>query len=276
VAAAQAVRRILVAIDPSPHGRATLEEAVALAVRLDAELVGLFVEDENLLRWAQLPFAREFGALYASGRALDVASVERMLRAQAAVMRRELERHASTSRLKWSFRVARGSIASQVIAAGEEADLIVVGRGEESAKRSRVGSTARAVLTRSRCAVWCTRSRSRAGRTIVVVYEGTDASSRAMRTALDLARTNEDPVVVLIADGDREADLEARAKAALGHLAPKVRLVGLQDASSSSVSEAAAGHDARVIVLGEGALGSSPESVHEIVEAIDRPVVIVR
>ncbi|MBK7177644.1 MAG: universal stress protein [Chloroflexi bacterium] len=53
------IQRILVALDASPHSLAALEAAIDLAERLDAELQGLFVEDINLLRLAQLPFARE-------------------------------------------------------------------------------------------------------------------------------------------------------------------------------------------------------------------------
>ena len=53
------IRRILVALDASRHSLAALEAAAELAARLKAELVGLFVEDIDLLRLAGLPFARE-------------------------------------------------------------------------------------------------------------------------------------------------------------------------------------------------------------------------
>ena len=49
-------RRILVALDASAHSHAALAAAVALAARLHAEIEGLFVEDINLLRLAELPF----------------------------------------------------------------------------------------------------------------------------------------------------------------------------------------------------------------------------
>ena len=55
------VRRILVAVDASHHSIAALEAAVELATRFQAELLGLYVEDINLLRLAQLPFGREVG-----------------------------------------------------------------------------------------------------------------------------------------------------------------------------------------------------------------------
>ena len=57
--AARPPRRIVVALDASSHSHAALAAAVALAGRLQAELQGIFVEDVNLLRLAELPFARE-------------------------------------------------------------------------------------------------------------------------------------------------------------------------------------------------------------------------
>ena len=49
-------RRILVAIDASAASLDALAAATALASRLGAALEGLFVEDEDLLRLAALPF----------------------------------------------------------------------------------------------------------------------------------------------------------------------------------------------------------------------------
>ena len=47
-----AIRRILVALDSSPHSMAALETAVELAANLGARIIGLFVEEANLLRAA--------------------------------------------------------------------------------------------------------------------------------------------------------------------------------------------------------------------------------
>ena len=55
------LRRIVVGLDAGPRDRAALEAAAQLAARMQAELVGLFVEDIDLLHLAGLPFAREVG-----------------------------------------------------------------------------------------------------------------------------------------------------------------------------------------------------------------------
>ena len=73
-------RRILVALDASQHSLAALEAASELAEALKAELVGIFVEDVNLLNLAGLPFVREVGYPSGAARPLDSPSMERALR----------------------------------------------------------------------------------------------------------------------------------------------------------------------------------------------------
>lgn len=271
-----AVRRILVALEPSPHGRAALSEAMALAARLHAEIVALFVEDEELLRCARLPFVREFTTIEAGGRALDVGAMERSLRAQAVAMRSELEREAGRSRVKWSFRVARGSVAAEVVSAGEEADLIVVGRAQAGVAKVRMGSTARAVISRSRRTVFCTRRVGAARADVMLLCDGSDASVRAVRTALDFALTESACVHVAVVPPETPDAAAERLRGIVGELPSALRFFPLDDASLDAVASAAASLDVRAVVLAEGALGTSAERMSELVDAIDRPVVVVR
>lgn len=107
------IRRIIACFAP---GRALAPEAIArLARETQAELLGLFIEDLELLRFAALPFAAEVGYPSAARRALDLAAVERALQRQAASLRQALA--ASLGGHEWSFRVARASPAQAVAAA---------------------------------------------------------------------------------------------------------------------------------------------------------------
>ena len=118
-------RRIVVGLDAGPRGRATLEAAAQLAARMQAELVGLFVEDIDLLHLAGLPFAREVGYPSAALRQLDVAAMERALRATAQEVRRMLAGVAGRAPLSWSFRVARGAVLAELRAAAAQGDIVV-------------------------------------------------------------------------------------------------------------------------------------------------------
>ena len=119
------LRRIVVALDTGPRARAALEAAAQLAARMQAELVGLFVEDLELLHFAGLPFAREVGYPSATLRPLDVAAMQRALRAAAQDVQRTLAAVAARGPLSWSFRTARGAVRAELRAAAAEGGIVV-------------------------------------------------------------------------------------------------------------------------------------------------------
>lgn len=126
------VRKILVAIDTSPHGSAALKAATSLATELRAELHGLFIEDMNLIRLAGLPFASEIDCSSGVCRPLDIVAMERTLQTAAEGVRRAISETAQRLRLRWSFRVFRGNVAQTMLTESLEADLILIGREESS------------------------------------------------------------------------------------------------------------------------------------------------
>ena len=83
---------ILVALDPAaPSADAFAAIDTMLRERIDAEIHGLFVEDDNLVRYSTLPIAQQF--VFASGTVeqISVAQVERQLRARADRVRATFE-----------------------------------------------------------------------------------------------------------------------------------------------------------------------------------------
>ena len=121
------IRRILVGLDPRYPREPLLEAAAGLAERTAAELMGLFVENTDLLRFAAMPFAREVGLASGASRPLDVAAMERNLRLLAKEAERQLEAVAGKFSVRWSFRAARGVEASQLLlASARDADLVLV------------------------------------------------------------------------------------------------------------------------------------------------------
>jgi hypothetical protein len=121
------IRRIVVGLEPARRSRTMLGAAAAVAQKLEAELLGLFVENMNLLHFARFPFAHEVGFQSATRRPLDVAAMERSLRIAATEAREMLAAVAGGTALRWSFRVTRGVLAAELLAAADEADLVVAG-----------------------------------------------------------------------------------------------------------------------------------------------------
>ncbi len=120
-------RRILVALDSRPESLQALERAATLASQLDAEIAGLFVEDESLLRLCGLPVVEV--TLGAGGtRHLAATTLRREMRARADAARRALERAATPRRLAWSFRVTRGRLEEEVLSAEPGAAIVAPSR----------------------------------------------------------------------------------------------------------------------------------------------------
>jgi nucleotide-binding universal stress UspA family protein len=196
---AQAVRRILVALDASPHSHAALEEAAALAAGLEAELAGIFVLDTELMRLSALPVAHETGLTSARRRDLDPESMERALRIQADRSRAALEAAAKRHRLQSSFQLSRGNVVSELIEAANRADLMAMGViGHMGLAGKRLGSATRGVRARSRCSLLLLAPGPRLGESVVVVWSDSEDSVRALELAVELAGRRGSDLVVLL------------------------------------------------------------------------------
>lgn len=121
--------QILIALDARGDHLESLRLAIAWATQTQAELLGLFVEDEDLLQVAELPYAWEVRLWSAQERQLDGQAMARSLRALASRVRGDLAREAKQAQLRWSFQTRRGHPLEVVLAArGEAAALVVGGR----------------------------------------------------------------------------------------------------------------------------------------------------
>lgn len=194
------IRRILVALDASRHSLAALEAASELADTLKAELVGIFVEDINLLRLAGLPFAREVRYLSVTDRPLDSPSMERELRIQAEQVKQTLAVVAGRRQLHWSFRVVRGEVVTELLSAAQEADLLALGRASWATTRPvRLGATARQVVAQALGPVLLLQQGHTICQPIQLVYDASAAAKRALATAVRLASVIGAHLTVMVA-----------------------------------------------------------------------------
>jgi len=170
-------RRIVVALDASPCGRAALAAATQWAARARAELQALFVEDADLWRLASLPMANEVPLSYAVPHPLGVTGLECAFRAHAEQVRRALADAADRLQLRWSFQVQRGDLVRTSRAVAGQAELLIVGMAETA------GTTSY-------------ERRASAG-SILAIDEGSAAGDNVLQIAAELAGANLGDLVVL-------------------------------------------------------------------------------
>jgi hypothetical protein len=218
-ALATAGRRILLALDAARCDPVQLQLVADLAAHLRAEVDALFIEDDDLLRTAELAFLREINLRTATAAPIEAGALRRTLRALAADAQRALAQTVGRARVGWRFRVVRGRKRAAVAAAAGDIDLLVA-------------LTAARPLARPQCvAAAALEAAARAGRPVLLLRPGveplgavvvtlaeTPLSERALGFCAELAERIQRPLVIqaLGADaaGARRLLAAAEARAA--------------------------------------------------------------
>ncbi|MEQ9547349.1 MAG: universal stress protein [Marinobacter sp.] len=193
--------RVLVLLDGSRMSYAALDAAADIAATMGAEVLGVFVEELNLLRSAGFDFAREVGSESGVSRPFGSADLERRMQRLAEQARRALAVAAARYGGRHALSITRGSVVDEVLALARPNDLLVLGRvGWSSAPGARLGSTAKGLLRRSpgRMLLWCERQASSKGRVVVFLNDHDDANRHAIMAATDAVRHSHQPVTLLL------------------------------------------------------------------------------
>jgi hypothetical protein len=120
----QEIKRVLVPLDVSSETAAAIDTAARLAARWQVPLRGVFIEDEELIGLANLPFARQV-TLGARVELLTRNHVEDNFHAFAARARRDLAAAAERHHVRWSLEMVRGPLTPDAL--GGEHDFVVAG-----------------------------------------------------------------------------------------------------------------------------------------------------
>ncbi len=271
------IRRIAVALDCSPHSKASLGAAAELARQLNAELTGIYVEDINLLRMANLPFCHEIRMYTSESETFDISTLERSLKVQAKAAEQSLQRIAEDLMIKQSFRVSRGIVPEEVIAAAGEADLLVLGRsGRSPSCRKGLGSTARKALEEGKRPVLFIRPGFSAKEwPVLVLYDGSEGSRQALSTALSIINPDVTLNVLILGETHEESvELELALSEIIALRGSAVEYHHLPLSSGQTLMRYIRMVDSGLLVLSDR-MKISREEVHALINEIDYPVLLV-
>lgn len=234
---ADKTRRVLVALDRSPLGRAAIERAARVAATLHAELIGIYVEDEDLVRLSGLPFACEISTHGGIAHALDIDSMRKRLQAEAALARRELERGAGAVSVHTRFEIRHGSVTNEILAACSEVDYVVVGRSRRATPRGRPGATASALARRAGRPVWLVQSRRMRTEALLLVLDESADVERAVAACSGVSEPGARWVVAIAgrAAAASTAETQARVERALARERRSAELVVLERCDASTL-----------------------------------------
>lgn len=272
------IRRVLVAVDSSEGGRAALEAAAVIAARTSAELVGLHVEDINLIRLSRLPFAREAQLAAGKSVAMDPAAVERWLSSRSAMLRHELEDMAAARRLAGTLRSIRGAVTTELINAARDADIFALGRrGAAVARRSALGSSARAVLGAAAATTLLAQPGALPGSGIALVIDDSATARRAMNLAGLLARADGEVRVILLEANDETA-LQIRNDSGAFFQRQGIRtdFERCEPATAPALASALGRQAAELVILGVAPSNIESSQLQRLVERLESHILLVR
>lgn len=270
-----AIRRILVALDASPHSLAALDMAADLAARMEVELAGLFVEDIDLLRTAESPAAREIAYPAASRHPLSRSIMERQFRAQSEQIRKTLVATAYRAHVPWSFRIVRGHVTAALRAAVGEHDIIAMGRvGWSHGRALRIGSTARALATSSLPLLFISQRAALANLRPLVYYDGSAGSKEALLVAARLAAGGAKGITVLVPAADLE-NKRAEIQDLLRGRPLDVRSRGIDLDYKASLARVVREEGDVLLVLASRQLLKAPEGFEDLLRHLEAPLLLL-
>ena len=280
-------RRLLVALDAAEDAHRLLDAAADMAVRMNAELAGLFVEDADLIGLGDNPLIRTVSAYTGVSGAIRRGAIEQALRRQIAEARAAFERIASARRIVASFEVRRGRLAAALESVEEETDIILVRRAAPNvqhmaaSKRARVNAATRQiVMTTQRSVIVLdvgAASNQALGR-VVALYDGSPETESTLIAAADIAdrRGGDGITVVPLAASEAEAEaLAARARETLARYGHRPAVAARAAPDIAAVCSVCAAHGGVLVLHARHALLAGDGMAH-LLDDIDCSVMVVR
>ncbi|MCX2980210.1 hypothetical protein EYC98_04930 [Halieaceae bacterium IMCC14734] len=119
---------VLVVVDTHCQWLVPVELAVTFAAARSASLRGIFVDDAQLQRVAELPFAREVTLLGAQPRALGQKQLSRSMLDVSQRFQRLLSERAQPLAVAYSFAMVSDRQQALAMALSQGADLLIIGQ----------------------------------------------------------------------------------------------------------------------------------------------------
>lgn len=197
---------ITVALDASPESLVALEISTALAKWMQAEICGVFVEDDDLVRLCELPFSTEIGAQSATSRYLTEFCMTHEFEILERAMQERLEETANRYEVPWRFEIRKGPVTEQLLSAAKTTSIFSIGRVGRSEKQQQIGSSARRLLAEAENSVLLSSANTRddVGSTVTLLYTGTPAADRALCQAIQLVQNSENTLSVIVWQGEQD------------------------------------------------------------------------
>lgn len=255
------IRSVLVALDDATSDSETMETAVTLAVDLEAELQGLYFENDSLLRAAELPFVHEITGGSGTVRSLDAHSLQRAMRNRAERVRQVLERWAQSAQIRCSFEVTHERAKRRALLASSESEVVFFG------SRSHAPAVRRPMGLRP----------PRISKPLLLLVDESPRRELALATAMVVASNHSFPIILQVLAHSREQfdRLSAIASETLCQRELPHTLLPHPVSKASALIQTVRSQRPHLLVLNRQCEILGEDAIDSLLDQIDTPVVLV-
>lgn len=238
----------------------SLSSAVELAKLMKCSLQGFYLEDNALLAAAEIPCTREISLWSAQERPMDPVSLQRSLRARAHNAEREFQQIAMKHQIEWSFQTVRGNRLQWILESGSASDILFISgaqRSSDYASVARQPKPSRAPLA-------------------LVAAKGSAASTRALRTAVDMANQTGRKLIIIVMgeNAGEQKQLDNQLAAMLEQYAVNTA-VSIMYTAAFELTDEARRIAAHMLILPSDIPQLQGEKLRQFMEQLHQPVILV-
>lgn len=256
--------RIAVALTAAGAENHVLETLNALTGDGQARVSWIVIEDVDLLRAAQLPFAMEVCRATNIARRIDADDLQRRIGEGAAALMRKVRQTPAPAGVEWTFDVVRQRTATAVLELTQSQDVTLL----FTATTYRTPVVARGTTTRT--------ITDRPGSAVVVVLDQSAASRRALEVAHRIGHVQERPVVGLIVAASEAGAERIRARLRESAQWRNTAVTSLLKRSFEDIAAHVRRLHPAALVLPVSQLANSSARIAELESGVDCPTAIVR
>jgi nucleotide-binding universal stress UspA family protein len=201
-------KKILLCTDGSPYAEVATDYAIWLARKLPAHLLALYVTDIRLLEG---PLLADFsGAVGAQPYSALLPQLQEIERERAEAILAAVAKRCADKAVKHEVFHETGMLVQEMLKYEQRADLVVVGQRGEHARWAHegLGSSVERLARASIKPCLVVTERFREPRRILLAYDGSEESNKALRAGIELAE-NLGAALALVTVCQRETEESA-------------------------------------------------------------------
>lgn len=208
------IKQILVPTDGSDNSLTAVDYAISIAHLSNASIRGLFVKDVKILTGPLIhDIGTSIGGMVPYGTFNQI--IREMLETQADAALNLVEGKCNQAGIPFNREIREGVVSHEIVKSADASDLIAMGKMGAHAEWRDVflGTNVEFVVRQTHKPVLITPPEYKPFKKMLIAYDGSSFSDKALRSGAEIAQAMKLPVTVICVADKKDAALETLSKA---------------------------------------------------------------